>query len=409
MSLKIVVIVICFFSNVYVFLYARQILPGFRRPIFFVGVVVFNTVLLFLSYAFSSYYISYLVAIMVFTGELYFLSKAKIMQAFFIGVICIFHVVLVHLLIVVLLAWYYKIVPLEVLLDESLYYSSICLTFAVAVVILSVFRKLVEIEDVKNISSAFPYSLLISCSAVLIVLYNGIFSLLLMSPVLYPNTILILISTCVISAMLFYVFLEYNITLSGLGFFKNRVGDFAVRYKNGGRHLKDLVKLVFTDNLTGCYSGAYIKDFITKLSQVSHTGFCIVYIDIDDLKQVNGEFGYIEGDRYIKNMCTVITHHLRSDDILARIDGDEFILFLNYCAKENAHMIMARVEEHIVQWNYSQSKYPINISYGIVYVDSQSTQIEVNDFIGMANEQMMNHRAKKQKISKKTNDYESCL
>jgi diguanylate cyclase (GGDEF)-like protein len=56
--------------------------------------------------------------------------------------------------------------------------------------------------------------------------------------------------------------------------------------------------------------------------------FGMIYIDLDDFKQVNDRFGHRVGDLYLQESALRMKRQLRSTDMLARIGGDEFAVLL---------------------------------------------------------------------------------
>ena len=54
------------------------------------------------------------------------------------------------------------------------------------------------------------------------------------------------------------------------------------------------------------------------------SAFGLIYLDLDEFKQVNDVYGHRVGDMYLQEVCTRMKHQLRSDDVLARLGGDEF-------------------------------------------------------------------------------------
>ena len=56
-------------------------------------------------------------------------------------------------------------------------------------------------------------------------------------------------------------------------------------------------------------------------------------VDMDRLKQVNDELGHKEGDKAIKEMATILKGYFRQKDIIGRIGGDEFVVYLPGAAK----------------------------------------------------------------------------
>jgi diguanylate cyclase (GGDEF)-like protein len=55
----------------------------------------------------------------------------------------------------------------------------------------------------------------------------------------------------------------------------------------------------------------------------------ILYIDVDDFKEINDHFGHDGGDHFLKHIALAVGDCLRESDILARIGGDEFVVLLN--------------------------------------------------------------------------------
>mgnify|MGYP003693932537 CR=1 FL=1 len=56
--------------------------------------------------------------------------------------------------------------------------------------------------------------------------------------------------------------------------------------------------------------------------------FCLAYIDCDNFKQINDNYGHAEGDRVLKKIAEVALETLRRSDTVGRIGGDEFAVIL---------------------------------------------------------------------------------
>jgi len=93
----------------------------------------------------------------------------------------------------------------------------------------------------------------------------------------------------------------------------------------------DLVHRSEFDLLTDIYNrfslerrlGVLIEEARQKLGS-----FGMIYIDLDDFKQVNDRFGHRVGDLYLQESALRMKRQLRPTDMLARIGGDEFALLL---------------------------------------------------------------------------------
>lgn len=81
------------------------------------------------------------------------------------------------------------------------------------------------------------------------------------------------------------------------------------------------------DVLTGLYNRRYAESRITELMGRSHTG-AMFMIDLDNFKYINDTFGHIAGDRALKIFANTLLANTEKEDVVCRIGGDEFIVFL---------------------------------------------------------------------------------
>ena len=69
-------------------------------------------------------------------------------------------------------------------------------------------------------------------------------------------------------------------------------------------------------------------DELIDLAQRSASMFGLIYIDLDNFKQVNDRYGHLAGDIYLQEAATRMKHQLRPGDTLARLGGDEFAVLV---------------------------------------------------------------------------------
>lgn len=96
-------------------------------------------------------------------------------------------------------------------------------------------------------------------------------------------------------------------------------------------HLRIEHRLARTDALTGALNARALRDACERLLLLARRGgrpVVLAYIDIDHFKAINDKFGHGEGDRVLQSVVQVLTRCVRVSDVVGRIGGDEFAVFL---------------------------------------------------------------------------------
>ena len=97
------------------------------------------------------------------------------------------------------------------------------------------------------------------------------------------------------------------------------------------RNNKKLVLLSVRDTLTNSFNRRYVFNFLNKLvtaNQFEKNTVSIMVIDIDDFKQVNDLYGHPFGDSVIREIAKIGTEIMRSEDVIGRVGGEEFLCVL---------------------------------------------------------------------------------
>lgn len=92
------------------------------------------------------------------------------------------------------------------------------------------------------------------------------------------------------------------------------------------REKQELLQRAQTDLFTGLYNKVTTEALIGKAIR-SGSGILLL-LDVDNLKKINDRLGHEVGDRVLKYVASVIKSCSRSNDILGRIGGDEFMIYL---------------------------------------------------------------------------------
>jgi diguanylate cyclase (GGDEF)-like protein len=73
----------------------------------------------------------------------------------------------------------------------------------------------------------------------------------------------------------------------------------------------------------------------------------VAYLDVDDFKGVNDQFGHKKGDELLRLVGKVLTGHIRSHDVVARVGGDEFAICFPEADQLASKNIVNRLRTHV--------------------------------------------------------------
>jgi len=136
----------------------------------------------------------------------------------------------------------------------------------------------------------------------------------------------------------------------------------------------ELLSLSLTDELTGLYNR---RGFFTLAEQefrvLKRTArrACLVYIDLDGLKAINDSRGHETGDAYIRAAAEVLRGCFRESDIIARVGGDEFVVFPINADCEST-LILERLRGCIETYRVEKGLTELSMSVGVGHYNPQS-------------------------------------
>ena len=157
-----------------------------------------------------------------------------------------------------------------------------------------------------------------------------------------------------------------------------------------------LKELAYQDELTKAYNRRYVVRETQKLLD-GGKDFTLCYIDIDNLKYVNDNFGHEEGDAYIKRIKNEIEACIRSTDILGRIGGDEFVILFPECSIQTVTEKMEIINDNI-KMHLEKKLYPDGFSYGIATSDEKDLST-VEELLNAADKRMYASKFERHKRS----------
>ena len=148
------------------------------------------------------------------------------------------------------------------------------------------------------------------------------------------------------------------------------------------RKTKEIRIMSETDALTGLYNRRAAEDHITRqMQEDGRNPGCVrplISIDLDKFKQVNDTYGHLEGDALLIAVADTLRTSVRSSDIVGRIGGDEFVVYLsNVTDRQNAMAVAEKLCQVIRELSTMKKEWSnISASIGISFADHPNIKME---------------------------------
>lgn len=144
-----------------------------------------------------------------------------------------------------------------------------------------------------------------------------------------------------------------------------------------------LNQLANTDGLTGLYNHRYFQEALANevhRSERHNRNFALLFLDIDNFKKYNDEFGHVKGDKVLLKIANCIKKNVRQSDMVARYGGEEFVIILPETSESGALMhadnIRKSIEDNAFDCvdaeNLSGASVTISIGIAIFPVDGKT-------------------------------------
>jgi len=128
------------------------------------------------------------------------------------------------------------------------------------------------------------------------------------------------------------------------------------------------------DTMTKAYNRSYIhhslEDEINRAKRY-HNVFSLVRFNIDNLEKINDTLGYIEGDQIIEKVIDIVIKNIRTSDLVARFDSDDFLILLTETSANKCELVCQNLKQAI-QTLDKESDSTVSLSFGY-------TQFHISD------------------------------
>ena len=131
------------------------------------------------------------------------------------------------------------------------------------------------------------------------------------------------------------------------------------------------IRVSTIDPLTGLFNRSFFFAAVEReiaRSARSGRGFCLLMMDLDELKLINDRYGHFEGDRVLRGVGGVIRAGVRRIDTAARYGGDEFVVVLPETDPTGAYVLAEKIRLGVADLNPVVPKSDLrpSLSIGVV-------------------------------------------
>ena len=144
---------------------------------------------------------------------------------------------------------------------------------------------------------------------------------------------------------------------------------------------RNLVRLAHVDTLTDLPNRSLLADRVGQLTSVSrrdHRPFALMFMDLDQFKNINDTHGHSVGDALLSEMARRLQGSLREVDTVARLGGDEFAVLLPGADAAGAELVAGKLLERLAEPCMVQGhELSMTMSIGIACYPSDGDDYEI--------------------------------
>jgi diguanylate cyclase (GGDEF)-like protein len=141
------------------------------------------------------------------------------------------------------------------------------------------------------------------------------------------------------------------------------------------------IRMSTIDALTGLYNRPFLFSSLEQeIARSTRTGrgFCLLMMDLDELKTINDRYGHFVGDRALRAVADVIRFGVRRIDIPARYGGDEFVVLLPETDPTGGYVLGEKMRQSVAELVVPGTEVRTSMSVGMVsYPDDGRTADEL--------------------------------
>jgi diguanylate cyclase (GGDEF)-like protein len=183
-----------------------------------------------------------------------------------------------------------------------------------------------------------------------------------------------------ISDNAFSTFIISLLVISGIALSYTRLSNSY--FERMTANVNKLRELATKDPLTGLWNARAFYDMSNKLISLGQRNtkpHCTLFIDLDHFKSINDRFGHATGDKVLRAVAECIASSCRDSDIVGRVGGEEFVVFLPNTDATGAMLLAEKIRksvETLMHKHADSDPYRVTLSIGVAHGASADRSVE---------------------------------
>jgi diguanylate cyclase (GGDEF)-like protein len=142
--------------------------------------------------------------------------------------------------------------------------------------------------------------------------------------------------------------------------------------------LADVEMLARTDPLTKLYNRRHIQEYVDREIKAAWrygSPLSLLMIDIDRFKEINDHYGHRSGDSVLEEISNIIRENVREVDTVGRWGGEEFVVVLPRCTKQDAELLANRILHGVARNEFNATPdVKVTVSIGVAGIPDQAAE-----------------------------------
>ncbi len=153
---------------------------------------------------------------------------------------------------------------------------------------------------------------------------------------------------------------------------------------------KQMYDSALRDGLTKIFNKKYFEDRLRTefaFSARHRMALSLILFDIDHFKKVNDTRGHLAGDKVLAQLAEQVAKMVRTEDVFARVGGEEFAVLCRHTDASNAEILAERIRAAVEQLSimFNNERIAITISIGVAMIPDARV-LDAEGFISMTDE-----------------------